>query len=266
MTPSPISRRPMNPGRRRLAHRLMLWSVPLAAIILLVSGRVVVLDLTNDSGRAAYGRGDHSDAQVRFQENEELNPFQRWVAPFNDGGAKFRAGDHSGAVASFERALELAPKEHECTVRVNLAIAREGIGDRVAARDQGAARRYWEQARKDLADCRSQQAQQTQQRLEQKLQQGQPSSSSSSSSGPSSSSGSSSSPGSGSSSSSSGSGSSSSSGSGSSSSSGSGEPTPDPDASRRSELRSLNLQGQSKRDSATATDGGGGGGDGQFRW
>lgn len=252
MTPAPISRTAMNPRRRRLAHRLMLWSIPLAAMILLVTGRVVVLDITNDSGRAAYGRGDHGDAQLKFQENEALNPFEKWVAPFNDGGAKFRAGDPSGAVGSFERALGLAPEEHECTVRVNLAISREGVGDRLAPQDQGDARRQWEQARKDLADCRSQEAQETEQRLEQKLEQGQSSSPSPSSGSSSSSSGS----GSGSPSSSSGSG---------SPSSGSAEPTPDPNASRRSELRSLNSEGQQQRRSATGTDGGGGD-DGRYRW
>lgn len=144
-----------HPSRTRTRNRLYLIGVLPALLMLLVSGRVALLLLDESSGLSAFGAEEYGDARDDFAANQVLNPFERWVAHFDEGTALYRAGDLAGAVTAYEDALaEDVPAEWLCPVRNNLALAHEGLGDAaLQAHGRVAAEGEWLVAREVLADC-----------------------------------------------------------------------------------------------------------------
>ena len=144
-----------HPSRTRTRNRLYLIGVLPALLMLLVSGRIALLLLDESSGLSAFGAEEYGDARDDFAANQVLNPFERWIAHFDEGTARYRAGDLGGAVSAYEDALdEEVPAEWRCRVRNNLALAHEGLGD--AALDKHgrvAAEGEWLVAREVLAGC-----------------------------------------------------------------------------------------------------------------
>lgn len=137
--------------RRRVLYLLGL--VP-ALLMLLVSFRLALLLVHQERALSAYEQGELVVAQDEFEANKLLNPVERWVAPFGEGGARYQLKDYAGAVDVFEVALSLAPADKECVVRVNLALAHEGIGDAAAtAGDRADAEVSWTKGIEVLSDC-----------------------------------------------------------------------------------------------------------------
>lgn len=140
--------------RRRTRTVLYLVGVLPSLLLLLLTARIVLVLQHDARGLSAYEAARFADAAEQFADNRFLNPIQRWIPPFDEGGARFRLEDYDGAVVAFEAALELAPDDRECAVRVNLALSHEALGD--AARDEGdgqAARDAWEDGRAALGGC-----------------------------------------------------------------------------------------------------------------
>ncbi len=137
--------------RRRLLYLIGL--VP-ALLLLMVSGRIVVLLHQQGQAMAAYGAGDYERAAEHFANNRWLNPIERWVAPFGEGDAHYRLEDFPKAIAAFEAALEVVPEVHECTVRVNLALAHEALGDSLEADDKVKAVEAWQAGREVVRPCK----------------------------------------------------------------------------------------------------------------
>jgi len=67
---------------------------------------------------------------------------ESWVKPFNAGAAAFQDGQYDDAKTHFESALADVPDDRECTVRVNLALTHEALGDQL--RRQGSRRKSLE--------------------------------------------------------------------------------------------------------------------------
>ncbi|GEP39336.1 hypothetical protein NPS01_29990 [Nocardioides psychrotolerans] len=139
--------------RRRARNRLYLVGVLPALLLLLVSGRIALVLQAESSGQDNYARSAFGPARDSFATNALLNPFERWIAPFDEGVARHRGGDLGGAVDSYEVALEHVPESWECAVRSNLALAHEAIGDAVSAERRVAAEASWTAGREALADC-----------------------------------------------------------------------------------------------------------------
>lgn len=144
-----------HPARTRTRNRLYLIGVLPALLMLLLSGRIALLLLEESSGMSAFGAEEYGDARDDFAANQVLNPFERWIAHFDDGTARHRGGDLAGAVAAYEDALDAElPAEWRCPVRNNLALAHEGLGDAaLQAHGRVAAEGEWLIAREVLADC-----------------------------------------------------------------------------------------------------------------
>lgn len=141
--------------RTRARTRLYLVGVLPALLMLLVSGRITLLLLEESSGLSAYGAEQNDAARADFAANQVLNPFEPWIAHFDEGTARHRGGDLDGAVTAYEAALdEDVPAEWECAVRNNLALAYEGLGD-TALEEQGrvTAEEQWLIARDVLSGC-----------------------------------------------------------------------------------------------------------------
>jgi len=143
-------------SRSARRDQLFLWGLLPALVLLLLAGRVGVMLRADAAGRSAYGSGEYADAHDRFDANRSLNVLEPWKAPFNAGAALYRDRELDGAVDAFEAALAAGPGEDECTVRIDLALTHEAIGDAAAeAEDVPAARAAWTSGREQLAagDC-----------------------------------------------------------------------------------------------------------------
>ena len=144
-----------NPRAAR-RNQLFLWGLLPALVLLLLAGRVGLLLRADAAGRAAYASGEYGAAQGRFEANRSLNVLEPWKAPFNAGTALYRDEELAAAVDAFEAALDAGPGRDECTVRINLALTHEAIGDAAAeADDEPASRDAWTAGREVLAagDC-----------------------------------------------------------------------------------------------------------------
>ena len=147
----------MTPSIDRRRRRKILYLVGLipALLLLLVSGRIAVLLHHQDRAMNAYANGAFESAREHFAANQVLNPIEPWIAPFGEGDARYRLEDFDGAVTAFEKALEDVPEEHECMVRVNLALAHEAMGDVLAEEDDRLeAIDAWQEGRRVLRPCR----------------------------------------------------------------------------------------------------------------
>ena len=140
------------PARVLRMRRLMLRLLPLALLLLLVAGRVGLLEWHHRDGLEAFDGSDFATAVGEFDANRSVNPFQPWVAAFNEGVAHHRDGDVQRAIDDYESALASVPLRRECTVRVNLALAHEASGDAFAqAGNTASARTEWQAGREVLA-------------------------------------------------------------------------------------------------------------------
>jgi hypothetical protein len=147
-----------SPRRQRRDQLLLAGLVPsLAALlvaVLLLSGLV-----RNERGLAAWAAGEEERARDLFAANRWAGMIEPWVAAFNEGGGHYAAGEYAAAVADLRAALRDVPAERECLVRLNLALARERLGDQ--RRERGhhdtaarAAEELWRDARDALAGGR----------------------------------------------------------------------------------------------------------------
>lgn len=121
--------RPADHPRRRRRNRLLLAGLLPSILASLVAGHLVLLAERNDAGLRDFADGDFDAALGRFAANRWPGVVEPWVAPFNEGDAHYRAGDYARALGDFRDALRDVPPEHECEVRLNIALTRERIGD-----------------------------------------------------------------------------------------------------------------------------------------
>lgn len=128
--------RPANP-RSRLRRMLLLAGLLPALLVAAYALKVVLMLQANASGRDAFERGDADAAAADFAGTRRWNWLEPWVAPFDEGTADHARGRYDDAIASYRAALEDVPHRDECTVRINLALAHEAVGD--AALEAGAA-------------------------------------------------------------------------------------------------------------------------------
>lgn len=172
----------MNP-RARLRLALMVGGLLPALLVLAYAVKVGLMLQHNAAGRDAFERGDYDGAAAEFRDTRSLNWFERWVAPFDQGTALHAQGLLDEAIAAYEDALRVVPEREECTVRIDLALAHEAVGDQQQeAGDQEGAAESWRTGIEVLeaGECptdagrgeeQSEDAEGTRERLEQKIEQ-----------------------------------------------------------------------------------------------
>jgi len=141
----------MNPRTARRNQLFGLGIVP-ALVVLLLALDVGLQIRTNLDGRAEYDDKDYANAEQTFLDATGLDLPESWVRSFNAGAAAYQDARYDDAAAHFESALGDAPDDRECTVRVNLALTHEAVGDQHRRRGNrkqslaqfGAARRALE--------------------------------------------------------------------------------------------------------------------------
>lgn len=120
--------KPPNPHQRRRRILLLAGILP-ALLVLAWSLKVGVTLHNNTAGRDAFDRADYDGAIAEFTDNQRFNWFERWITSFNEGAALHVDGAWPDAITAYENALEDVPRRDECTVRINLALVHEAVGD-----------------------------------------------------------------------------------------------------------------------------------------
>lgn len=137
----------------RMRRRLLLIGILPSALALIFAILVFVMLDHQRTGQDRFATGDFDKASSAFADAGSLNPFQDWVTAFDRGAAKHAGGELDQAIDLYESALPDVPKSEECTVRINLALAHESVGDAAAEKDDlDDARAAWTAGIKVLRD------------------------------------------------------------------------------------------------------------------
>lgn len=182
MMPGISALAPQNPRAHR--RRVLYLAGLLPLLLALAFGlKVVTMRHHDGAGLDAWRGNNGAGALEQYSANRAVNLLEPWLAPFDAGDAAFLLGAPGRARHLFTTALDTVPHRHECTVRINLSLADEAIGDAAAKSGSRAdARDAWRAgiSALDEGDCphhaalgrqQSQDAAAVRQRLEDKLKQ-----------------------------------------------------------------------------------------------
>jgi tetratricopeptide (TPR) repeat protein len=173
-------------------HRRRVIATAVVAVLLLgaVALKITVMQVGQRLGERDWRSGDPRAAQGWFGWTARINLVERWIAPYNQGVAAHAQRRWDEAAERFERSYDLAPDTAHCRVALNWAWTLEAAGDELdAAGDPQTAALRWSAAKTVLdraGECDEndaaqqpsepepptpqQQPNQTQQRLDQKLE------------------------------------------------------------------------------------------------
>lgn len=119
--------------RREKRRKLLRYSFPACAVILLVAIKLTSFPLLSLAARAAYKNGDNSQASFRLSPIYAMNLFEPDKVFFNGGNALYKQARYDSAEKQFRQALQKVPKTRECPVRINLALSIEAQADALAS-------------------------------------------------------------------------------------------------------------------------------------
>jgi hypothetical protein len=142
--------------RTRLRMILVLAGIVPTLVALLFAVKVVAMLSHDRDGRSQFDDAEYVGAADEFSANGSVNWFEPWVAAFDEGAARHADGDLEGALDRYADALEDVPAEEECTVRINIALADETLGDIALEEGDGDEATGWWQAGIDAlaeGDC-----------------------------------------------------------------------------------------------------------------
>ena len=180
-TPVEATEPPVRTAREQVRRALLLAGIVPVVIGFAFLVKVILMDHHDRAGRDAWDVRDAATAMEHYSDNRDLNILQPWIAHFDAGNAAFLLGENARALAYYGEALERVPEDHECTVRINMSLTQEAIGDRARdAGDQQGAKAAYEEALATLeeGDCptdagqgpkQSQQGESVEERLKDKL-------------------------------------------------------------------------------------------------
>jgi hypothetical protein len=117
------------PSRLAVRKRLILFSAPVALILLIAAVKMVSVVVAGNSAVANFREGDADALGGDSTTLNTLNVIERAKAPFTAGTAAVLQGRLDEADARFSEALSLTAPEESCPVLVNLELVRERQGD-----------------------------------------------------------------------------------------------------------------------------------------
>lgn len=127
-----------NRRRRRVRRWIAIGLLPLTLAALLFVGKLLSMYAFAHQSISAYVADDFSASESAARGQEFLNWFEPYKAPFNVGTALAGAERLPEARAKLEESLELATGLEVCSVRINLALVIERMGDAARADGDGA--------------------------------------------------------------------------------------------------------------------------------
>lgn len=127
-----------NRRRRRIRRWIAIGTLPLTLAALLFVGKILSMYAFAHQSITAYVADDYAGSEASARGQEFLNWFEPFKAPFNVGTALAGAEKLPDARAKLEESLDLATGLEVCTVRINLALVLERMGDAARAEGDGA--------------------------------------------------------------------------------------------------------------------------------
>jgi len=124
-----------NRRRRRIRRWIAIGTLPLTLAALLFVGKILSMYAFAHHSISAYVADDYAGSEASARGQEFVNWFEPFKAPFNVGTALAGSEQLPEARAKLEESLELATGLEVCSVRINLALVIERMGD--AARADG---------------------------------------------------------------------------------------------------------------------------------
>ena len=128
-----------NRRRRRIRRWVAIGTLPLTLAALLFVGKILSMYAFAHQSITAYVADDYAGSEAAARGQDFLNWFEPFKAPFNIGTALAGAEKLPEARAKLEESLELASGLEVCTVRINLALVLERMGDAARADGDGPA-------------------------------------------------------------------------------------------------------------------------------
>ena len=127
-----------NRRRRRIRRWVAIGTLPLTLAALLFVGKILSMYAFAHQSITAYVADDFSGSESSARGQEFLNWFEPYKAPFNVGTALAGAEKLPEARGKLEESLDLATGLEVCSVRINLALVIERMGDAARADGDGA--------------------------------------------------------------------------------------------------------------------------------
>ncbi|TLM86245.1 hypothetical protein FDW83_00285 [Pseudarthrobacter sp. NamE2] len=129
--PQPGPATPDQDSGKRLRRRLLLWSALPVLLLVGMAAKLLSLGLLANQADTAFKAGDAAAVERAAGGLSLANVIERHKAPFAAGDAEALAGNYPAARLLFEEALAAVPSGSgdECSIRVNLSLAIEKLGD-----------------------------------------------------------------------------------------------------------------------------------------
>jgi hypothetical protein len=112
-----------------LRRRLVLFSAPVALIVLIAAVKMISVVVAGNSAVTNFAEGDGDALGGDSSTLDTFNVIERAKAPFTAGTAAVLQGRLDEADARFSEALTLTGADESCPVLVNLELVRERQGD-----------------------------------------------------------------------------------------------------------------------------------------
>lgn len=123
---------PARQARLRRRRRLLLWGLPLVVAASLVAAKLLGMNAFAQQAIWRFGATDPAGVNAAADGMGYLDLIETHKSHFARGDAAVLAGDWPRARSEFEEALRRTGARDECTVRVNLVLTIEKLGDAAA--------------------------------------------------------------------------------------------------------------------------------------
>ena len=121
------------PARLRLRRRLLVFSAPVALLLVVVIVKSLSVVIAGDSAASAYTERDNAGLRRAVDSLTVLNVIEPAKAYFAAGSLAVLDNRLEEADRQFSESLARTEPVESCAARVNLQLVRETLGDRAAA-------------------------------------------------------------------------------------------------------------------------------------
>lgn len=120
-------------ARLRLRRRLLVFSAPIALLLVMVIVKSLSVVIAGESAVTAFTERDNAGLRRAVDSLTVLNVIEPAKAYFAAGSLAVLDNRLEEADRQFSESLSRSPTGESCSVRVNLELVRETLGDRAAA-------------------------------------------------------------------------------------------------------------------------------------
>jgi hypothetical protein len=130
---NPLQRWRSGPRRLRLRRRLLVFSAPVAMLVIVAIVKSLSVVIAGDSAVSAYAQRDNGALRRAVDSLTVLNVMEPAKAHFAAGNLAVLDNRLAEADRQFSESLRRTEPAEACAVRINLELVRETMGDRAAA-------------------------------------------------------------------------------------------------------------------------------------